>query len=160
AANADDHVVGYDVLADDDPVERHGAHGGAGQVEAGGALTLRALDDVSHLRDLAGRDRDPRLPGAFRESFRALAQVVRVKTLDGQIVDHRDGLGADAEQVVHVHRDAIDPDRVVTTHHLRDQHLGAGAVRGNGETRLVRQADHIREVAEWKPDVPDAPGGT
>jgi hypothetical protein len=121
---------------------------------------LAALDDVAHLRDLAGRDRDPRLPGAFGEPLCDLDENLRVESLDRQIVDHGDRLGADAEEVVHVHRDAIDSDRVVAAHHLRDQHLGAGAVRGDGEPGLVRQADHVGEVTEREPDVADAPGRT
>ena len=40
------------------------------------------------------------------------AEHRRVGLLDGEVVDHRDRLGADADQVVDVHRDAVDADRV------------------------------------------------
>ena len=44
---------------------------------------------------------------------RAIAAVaVGVGLLDGEVVDHRDRLGADADEVVDVHRDAVDPDGV------------------------------------------------
>ena len=36
----------------------------------------------------------------------------RVGPLDGDVVEQRQRLGADADQIVDVHRHAVDPDRV------------------------------------------------
>src|SRR5262249_12092444 len=80
-------------------------------------------------------------------------QHVRPRRLDRDVVEHGDRLGADADHVVHVHRDAVDPDRVVTAEHLGHQHFGADAVRGQGQAEAAAEGDAVGEV----PDVQDRP---
>src|SRR5437667_12170040 len=61
--------------------------------------------DVRHLRSPVEPDAD-------------LASHLAVVRLDRDIVDEGDRLGADADNVVHVHRDAVDPNRVPAAHLL------------------------------------------
>ena len=75
--------------------------------------------------------------------------------LDRDVVHHAQRLSADAEHVVHVHRDTVDPDRVVPIHQLRDQELGPDAVRRDREADPP-DVDHVREVSEIELDVPEA----
>ena len=56
------------------------------------------------------------------------AHHLGVGLLDGQVVEQRDRLGADADDVVDVHRDAVDPDGVVAAGLLGDDQLRADAV--------------------------------
>ena len=70
-----------------------------------------------------------------------------VGAVDGEVVHHRQRLGADADDVVHVHRHAVDPDRVPAPELLGDQQLGAHAVGGDGDPRAVVQPDDVRVVA-------------
>src|SRR5262249_6952790 len=77
------------------------------------------------------------------------------RLLHRDVVDHRQRLGADAEHVVHVHGDAVDADRVVPVHQLRDQELRAHAVGGNREAGAP-DVDDVGEVAEIELDVPEA----
>ena len=69
---------------------------------------------------------------------RCSSEQLRVGLLDRDVVDHRDRLGADADEVVDVHRDAVDADRVVAGPSIcGDQHLGADAVGGDREADAV-----------------------
>ena len=45
---------------------------------------------------------------------------LRVGALDGEVVDHRERLGSDADDVVDVHRHAVDPDGVPAAELLGD----------------------------------------
>ena len=56
--------------------------------------------------------------------------MLGVGPLDRDVVEQRERLGADADQVVDVHRDAVDPDRVEAPRLLGDDHLRADAVGG------------------------------
>ena len=74
---------------------------------------------------------------------------------DGDVVEHRDRLGADADQVVDVHRDAVDPDGVVAVHHLGDEQLRADAVGRDREAEPAAEVEHVRVV----PEPADGPPG-
>ena len=75
------------------------------------------------------------------------ASIARVGLLDGDVVDHRDRLGADADQVVDVHRDAVDADRVEALRLLGDDQLGADAVGADRDRGAVVQRQHACVVA-------------
>ena len=88
------------------------AEAGADEVEAvGGGV---AADQLGQHRELAARDLHLGLLGAFLEADGDRAQHGRVGLLDRDVVDEGDRIGADADQVVDVHRDAVDPDGVVS----------------------------------------------
>ena len=72
-------------------------------------------------------------------------QFVRVGHIDGDVIEHRDGPGADADQIVDVHGDAIDADGVVALHHLGDQRFRANAVGAEREAG-TGEFDHRGEV--------------
>ena len=100
-----------------------------------------------NLGGLAADDADARLAGALGQRAAELCEDLGVGVLDGDVVEHGDGLGADADQVVDVHRHAVDADRVVALCQFGDQQLGADPVRG--ERQLERpHADDRREVAD------------
>ena len=71
-----------------------------------------------------------------------------VRPLRRDVVDQRQRLRADAEQIVDVYRHAVDADRVVAAHHLGDQHLGPYVVGGDRQTPAVGQVDHVGEIAK------------
>src|SRR5690242_18614008 len=112
AANADDQIVGLQVAADDDPVERYRPDRGADQVEA--------AHHLGQLRDLAAGNGDARLPCPLSEADRDTVQHRLIRLVDGDVIDHRYWPRADAQEIVHVHGHAVDADRVVFAHHLRD----------------------------------------
>ena len=75
-----------------------------------------------------------------------LAQQLGIGGLDGEVVEQRQRLGADADQVVDVHRHAVDPDRVEAPRLLGDDHLGADAVGGQRDPEAGRDPQHARVV--------------
>ena len=117
------------------PVRVHAARGDADQRVAG--LDRRAGDDASSAtRPKHGRKRSkpygdgwplissgscassppgistPACSAPARRPTGDVAQHLRLGVLDREVVEQRDRLGADADEVVHVHRDAVDPDGV------------------------------------------------
>ncbi len=64
------------------------------------------------------------------------------------VVHQRDRPGPHAEQIVDVHRDAVDADRVVTLHLLRQEKLRADTVGRDGESDLRRERHDVGEIAE------------
>ena len=64
----------------------------------------------------------------------------------------RDRLGADADQVVDVHRDAVDPDRVEAPELLGDHHLRPDAVGAERDPGLLVEPQHARVVARQRHD--------
>ena len=83
------------------------------------------------------------MPACSAPAFRPAPdrrEHLRVGLLDREVVDHRARLGADADQVVHVHRDAVDPDRVEAARLLGDDQLRADAVRAERDPGAGRRA--------------------
>ena len=62
------------------------------------------------------------------------AKLLLVRPLRRYVVHQRQRLRADAEQIVDVYRHAVDADRVVAAHHLRDQDLGPNVVGRDRQT--------------------------
>ena len=84
--------------------------------------------------------------GARAQADRDLAQHLGVGLLDGDVVEQRERLGPDADEVVDVHRDAVDPDRVEAAGLLGDDHLRADAVGGERDPEPGRDPQHARVV--------------
>src|SRR6266536_1880573 len=120
AFHADHDVAGRDSLAVDDLVEIDPAQRHADEIEA--------ADHVSQLRDLAARDRDLRQLGAPAQAGPDGVEHGGVGLFDRDVIDQRQRLCADADQIVDVHGDAIDADRVVFPHQVGDDRLRADAV--------------------------------
>ena len=118
-----------------------------------------AADQVRQHRQLAARDLDLRLLGALLQPDPDLLEHLGVGLLDGDVVEQRDRVGADADDVVGVHPDQVDADRVEAAHLLADDHLRSHAVRRQGEPADVVQPQHVRVVARAERRAAGAPGG-
>src|SRR5208282_1804230 len=148
AAGDPDHgVAGLDRLADDNPIRMDGSDAGPYQIESV-ALANVVANHLGDLRDLSTRNIDSCGLRARIQSLADLAEKTGLDFLHRDVVDHRDRPRAYADHVVGVHRDAIDPDRVVLSERLRNQELGADAVGGNRESLFGRQFADIGEVSE------------
>ena len=161
AGDADDAVAGPDVRAEVDGVEVDAADGGGREVEARAGRS--PPDHVPHLGDLAAGDGDAGQPRALGEARAEGLEHRRLGPLHGDVVHQRDRPRADADEVVDVHRHAVDADRVVAAGHLRDQRLGADPVGADGDSDAAEIHD-AREVAEPRPEragagVAGGPGG-
>ena len=135
-----DPLSGADGPAGIDPFERHQADGASNQVDA--------LDDFPDLGDFSAGDADPRLARAFRQPPCQLVEHLRVGMRAGDVVDQADRTGADTDEVVDVHRHAIDSQGIVAAEHFRHQHLGAHAVRAEGETEAAAQFNDVGEIPQ------------
>ena len=137
---ADDRVAGAHRVARDERVGGDRAEGRAAEVEA--VRARMAADELGQHRELAAGDLDAGGLGAHLQALRDLRERGRVGLLDGEVVEHRDRLGADADEVVDVHRDAVDADRVEATGLLGDDELGADAVGAQRDRQVLRDAQH------------------
>ena len=143
--DADERVARRHVGAGQDRVEGDRADGRPAQVEA--VRGRVAADELGQDGELAA---GISIPAASAPTLQALADALErigVGLLDGEVVDHRDRLGADADQVVDVHRDAVDADRLEPPRLLGDDELGADAVGRQGDAELRRHAEHRGVVA-------------
>src|SRR5437868_6530650 len=89
-----------------------------------------SLDETRELRQFAARDLDTGLLSPHLEPDSDLAELVLVWLLDRDVVDECDWIGTDADDIVHVHTDAINPDGVVAACLLSDHHLRADTICG------------------------------
>ena len=129
----------------DDFVQVHEAHAEAEQVEAVGRRV--SPDQLRKDGQLPARDLNAGVLGAGGEAASDLLESGGIGLLDGYVVEHRDRIRADADHVVDVHGDAVDPDRVETPQPLGDDHLRADPVAGQREAALVVEAKHVGVVA-------------
>ena len=111
-----------------------------------------AADQLGQHRELAAGDLHARGLGAdLQARRRSRAERLRVGLLDGEVVEQRDRLGADADEVVDVHRDAVDADRVEAAGLLGDDELGADAVGARARCpRFVGDPQHDGVVARCR----------
>src|SRR6184192_935841 len=72
----------------------------------------------------------------------------RVEPRGADVVEEIQGLGAVDEDVVHAHRDQVDPDGVVAVGEERDLELGADAIGGGDHDRLAVARRHAHEGGE------------
>src|SRR3989454_2325267 len=137
AGQADDDVSRADRPTVDDLRLPDGPEAGAREVE----IPHELRDDSA----LPADDRDVRHLGPAVQSDADLAGDLSVVSLDCDVVDEGDRLRANADHFVHVHGDAVDPDRVPAAHLLRNEHLRPDAVGAQGE-RVRAKVDESREV--------------
>ena len=142
-----DGVAGADPLGAELGAVLDDAHREAGQVE------LVGRHDPRMLGRLAADQRAARLPAALVHAGHHGGDVLGVDLARGEVVEHEQGLGADADQVVHAHGDQVDADRLVAPggpghHQLRAHAVGRGHQHGLGE------AVHVE--GELAPEAADA----
>jgi hypothetical protein len=63
------------------------------------------------------------------------------------VIDERKGAGADADQVVDIHRNAVDADRLVAIHRLRDDRFRSDPVGAQGEPHSA-DVDDIGKITD------------
>ena len=142
--NSDQHVTGLDATARDDRVQVHESDAEAHEVEA--ARRWMAAHHVGQHRKLAAGDLHAGLLGSRTQARADLFQHLGVGLLDGDVVEQRNRVGADADHVVRVHAEQVDPDRVVAPELLADDHLRADAVARQREAALVVEPQDVRVV--------------
>ena len=124
----------------DDGVERdraeRRARPGRSRRATGGRGSPRA---AGRPRRRGSRRRRPRAPA--RRPSASSASSSGSARLDGEVVEQRQRLGPDADQVVDVHGHAVDPDRVEAPRLLGDDHLGADAVGGQRDAEVGSDPD-------------------
>ena len=93
--------------------------------------------------------------GSFGQSFSQFSQAARIERLYRDVVHHGQRGRPDAEQIVDIHRDAIDADGVVFPHTLGNQDLGPHAIGGHRDTLVVADLDNVGEQPEVQTDAAD-----
>ncbi|SPQ26056.1 b2f4a9d5-c3f3-4041-b835-429105f02bbc [Thermothielavioides terrestris] len=110
----------------------HDADGGAGGV------VVVARVEVRHLGGLAADEGAAGLDAALGDALDEGGGDGDVEAGAAIVVEEHDGLGALDDEVVDVHGDEVDADRVVLVHRLRDDQLGADAVDGADDDGRAR----------------------
>src|SRR5256886_5369268 len=114
-----------------------------------GAREVELAHELGYDGDFPTNDRDVRHLRSAVQPDADLTGYLAVVRFDRDVVHEGDRLGADADHVVHVHRDAIDPDRVPTAHLLGDEDLGPNAIRAQGEC-VRAEVDEAREMSDLR----------
>ena len=153
---ANECVSGFDPHRIDRPAQGHDPHREARQVEI--AIGV----EVGHLGRLAAEKRaagDLAAAGYALDDLGGTPGVVAVHT---EVIQEEQRLGTLNDQVVDVHRHAVDADGVVDAQLGRELDLGADAVGARHENRVavvlpeqllvVIEAEHAREAAEAAKD--------
>ena len=142
----DQHVARRDVAARQDLAALHGADGKAGEIVVLAGIHAR------HLGRLAADQRAAGLPAALGDAGDHRARHLHVELSAGEIVEEEQRLGALRQQVVDAHGDEVDADGVVPAGLDGDLELGADAVVGGDQDRVVEarplQVEQRAEAAE------------
>ena len=115
-------------------------------------------DQLRQDRDLTAGDLHAGQLGAGLQPARDRRERLLVGPLDGEVVHDRERLRPDADHVVDVHRDAVDPDGVVAAGPLGDDQLGADAVGADRDAQVRRDLQHRRVVPGQRDGARGAPG--
>ena len=105
-----------------------------------------AANQLRELRELSAGDLHAGGLGPGLQPDRQLEQHGGVGLLDREVVHERERLGAHADEVVDVHRHAVDPHGVEAPRLLGDDHLRAHAVRAQGDTEVRTDLQDARVV--------------
>src|SRR5207245_86224 len=120
-----------------------------------GPREIEIPHDLRDDRNLAADNRDVRELRASVQPDADLSGHFAIVRLNRNVVDEGEGLRADADHVVHVMRDAVDPDRVPAAHLPRDERFRADAVRAERQ-RVGAQVNESGEVADLREGRSDA----
>ena len=121
AGQSDQHIIGANILTYQDAVQRYSAHARRRQIEA--IAVAHSLDHLGDLRQLPAGNGDVRLLRPLVQPLAQFLQETCLWHLHRQIIDQGQRSGADAQDIVGVHRHAVDADGVVLIHQLRHQEL-------------------------------------
>ena len=107
---------------------------------------------AGHLGRLAADQRAAGLPAALRDAADDACGGGDVELAGGEVVEEEQRLGALGQQVVDAHRDEVDADGAVQAGVDRDLELGADAVVGGDQDRVLEagalQIEQRAEAAE------------
>ncbi len=102
-----------------------------------------------HLGGLAADERAARLLAARRDPLDHFGRLFGIELAAGEIIEKQQGLRALHHEVVHVHGDQIDADRVVAAALDRELQLGADPVgRGHEQGIAIARALQVEHPAE------------
>ena len=101
----------------------------------------------------------PGILGAGLQAPPDRGEHVVARLLDGDVVEHRDRVGPDADHVVHVHGDAVDPHRVEPARAARRRSASCRRRRvESASPALAADPQHVRVVAGPQRGARRAPG--
>ena len=129
AGQTQDYVTNADALPSDGLLAVQHADARAADVE--GIAGRGPGERVGVLRELTADDGDARALRTVVQSFADGREEIGVRLLEADAVQERHRLGAGADDVVDVHRDAVHADAFVRPEHLRDDGLGTDAIGGD-----------------------------
>ena len=146
----DEASAEYDIARLDSPRQDFaaldGAHGKTGEIE------ILAGIEPGHLRRLAADEGAAGLTAAVRDALDDPGARHGVEAAGGEVVEEEQGLGALDDQVVDAHRHQVDPDRIQDAGIDGELELGADAVGGGDQHRVLEprrlEVEQRAEAAE------------
>ena len=104
--------------------------------------------EAGHGGSLATQERTTRSAAALGDPRERLFRQVRVLLPHGEVVEEDQGFGPLHHQVVHDHRDAVDPHDIEAGEEGGELQLGADAVGSGDEDRFVVALGGLEEAGE------------
>ncbi len=118
-----------------------------------GKVIVAVLVEARHLGGLAADQRAAGLAAAFGDAGHDRCRGVRIELAAGKIVEEEQRLGALDHEVVDRHGDEVDADAGMDAGFDRDLHLGADAVGGGHQDRVLEacrlQVEQAAEAADF-----------
>jgi hypothetical protein len=102
-----------------------------------GQIVVAVLVEAGHLRGLAADQRAAGFPAGLGDAGDNRGGRFRIELAAGEIVQKEQRLGALHHQVVDRHRDQVDADAAMQARLDRDLDLGADAVGGRNQNRVL-----------------------
>jgi len=144
---ADDHVARLDPLGPEFVPRLDGTHREAGDVQVVGG------HDPGVLGRLAADQGAPGEPAALVDARHDRRHLIGIDLAGGDVVEHEEGLGPEADQVVDAHGHQVDAYRVVAPGALGHHEFGAHAVGRRDQDRVGETGRIEREPC---PEAADA----
>ena len=128
---ADHRIAGRDI----GPRQQRAALGGADRKAR--KIVIAVLVEPGHLGGLAADQRAAGFPAAFGDARNDRGGGLRIELAAGKIVEKEQRLGALDDEVVDRHRHQVDADAAVQAGLDGDLDLGADAVGGRDQNRVL-----------------------
>ena len=117
------------------PRQQRAALGGANR--KAGEIVIAVLVEARHFRGLAADQRAAGFAAALGDAGNDRGGGLGVELAAGKVVQEEQRLGALHDEVVDRHRDQVDADAAMQAGLDRDLHLGADAVGGGDQNRIL-----------------------
>ena len=112
-----------------------------------GHIVLPLAIQPWHLSGLSADQRASRLLASLRNPSDDLLQGFHLEFGDGEIIEEEKRFCPGGENIIHVHGDEVDPDRIVPIARDRDLQLGSHSV-GAGDKIVLSQRENPSEAAD------------